>query len=123
MFYYNQIKENTNNDVIIAVAANKSDLYEEKQVSDEDGEEFAKSIGAIFESTSAKNDFGITNLFENIAHKLLEPSFNSTANEQKTKKENESKKKKTKVGSENNKDNSNDIFQIKGIKKKKKKCC
>ena len=122
-YWYNQIKENTNNDVIIAVAANKSDLYEKRQVSDEDGEEFAKSIGAIFASTSAKNDSGITNLFENIAHKLLEPSFNSTANEQKTKKENENKTKKIQGGTENNKDNSNNSLKLNIVKKEKKKFC
>ena len=107
-YWYNQIKENTNNDVIIAVAANKSDLYEKRQVSDEDGEEFAKSIGAIFESTSAKNDSGITNLFENIAHKLLEPGF---------------KMKKTQGETENNKDNSNNKVKLNTVVKKKKKCC
>ena len=114
-YWYNQIKENTNKDVIIAVAANKSDLYETRQVSDEDGEEFAKSIDAIFASTSAKNDSGITNLFENIAHKLLEPGFNSTANEQKTK--------KTQGETENNKDNSNNKVKLNTVVKKKKKCC
>ena len=107
-YWYNQIKENTNNDVIIAVAANKSDLYEKRQVSDEDGEEFAKSIGAIFESTSAKNDSGITNLFENIAHKLLEPGF---------------KMKKTQGETENNKDNSNNKVKLSTVVKKKKTCC
>ena len=107
-YWYNQIKENTNNDVIIAVAANKSDLYEKRQVSDEDGEEFAKSIGAIFESTSAKNDSGITNLFENIAHKLLEPGF---------------KMKKTQGETENNKDNSNNNVKLSTVVKKKKTCC
>ena len=80
-FWYNQIKENAPKDVIIAVAANKCDLYEERQVSDDDGEEFAKSIDAFFASTSAKNDSGITNLFENIAKKLLDPGFNFSANE------------------------------------------
>jgi len=107
-YWYNQIKENTNNDVIIAVAANKSDLYEKRQVSDEDGEEFAKSIGAIFESTSAKNDSGITNLFENIAHKLLESGF---------------KMKKTQGETENNKDNSNNNVKLSTVVKKKKTCC
>ena len=107
-YWYNQIKENTNNDVIIAVAANKSDLYEKRQVSDEDGEEFAKSIGAIFASTSAKNDSGITNLFENIAHKLLEPGF---------------KMKKTQGETENNKDNSNNNVKLSTVVKKKKTCC
>ena len=75
-YWYNQIKENCQNDVIIAIAANKSDLYEERQVSDDDGEKFAKSIGAFFEPTSAKNDSGITSLFENIVQKILEPDFN-----------------------------------------------
>ena len=107
-YWYNQIKENADNDVIIAVAANKSDLYEKRQVSDEDGEEFAKSIGAIFESTSAKNDSGITNLFENIAHKLLEPGF---------------KMKKTQGETENNKDNSNNKVKLNTVVKKKKTCC
>ena len=107
-YWYNQIKENTNNDVIIAVAANKSDLYETRQVSDEDGEEFAKSIDAIFASTSAKNDSGITNLFENIAHKLLESGF---------------KMKKTQGETENNKDNSNNNVKLSTVVKKKKTCC
>ena len=55
---------------------------------DEEGEKFAKSVGAFFASTSAKNDSGITNLFENIAHKLLEPSFNSTAKNKERKRRN-----------------------------------
>ena len=96
-YWYNQIKENAPKDVIIAVAANKSDLYEEKQVSDEDGEEFAKSIGAIFASTSAKNDSGITSLFENIAKKLLELDFNFSANSNTEVKLNTAQKKKKKL--------------------------
>ena len=47
---------------------------------DEEGENFAKSIGAFFGETSAKNDSGITNLFENIALKILDPGFNNTYN-------------------------------------------
>ena len=74
-YWYEQVKQNCHSDVIIAIAANKCDLYEERQVSDEEGEQFAKSIGAFFASTSAKNDSGITNLFENIAMKILEPNF------------------------------------------------
>ena len=122
-YWYNQIKENCQNDVIIVVAANKSDLYEERQVSDEDGEEFAKSIGAIFESTSAKNDFGITNLFENIAKKLLESGFSSTANEQKSEEEYENEMKKTQGETEYNEDNSSSSVKLSTVKKKKKNCC
>ena len=36
-------------------------------------EDFAKNIGAIFASTSAKDDMGITALFENIGQYILNP--------------------------------------------------
>ena len=113
-YWYEQIKENCKDDVIIAVAANKSDLYEQRQVDDEEGEKFAKSIGAFFAATSAKNDSCITNLFENIAMKILVPGFNNTYNEQNIKEENDSRKKNIKLETVNYKDNSNE---------KKKKCC
>ena len=51
------------------VVANKCDL-EDKKVKDEEGEEFAKIIGASFFSVSAKDNIGISNLFEKIAEAL-----------------------------------------------------
>ena len=124
-YWYGQIKENCDNDVIIAIAANKSDLYEERKVGNEEGEEYAKSIGAFFASTSAKDDSGITSLFENIAMKILDPNFDFTANEQKIKEKFENKKKKAKIETENNKnnkDNSDGVIKLNTKKNKKKKC-
>ena len=66
-------------------------------MSDEDGEEFTKSIGVIFASTSAKNDSGITSLFKNIAKKLLELDFNFSANSNTEVKLNTAQKKKKKL--------------------------
>ena len=43
-YWYEQVKQNCHSDVIIAIAANKCDLYEERQVSDEEGEQFAKML-------------------------------------------------------------------------------
>ena len=74
-YWYPQVKEKGPKEIILAVAANKSDLYELRQVDDEEGEKFAKSIGAIFASTSARNDTGITSLFENIGRMVLDPNF------------------------------------------------
>ena len=99
---------------VSSFAGNKTDLYVQRQVDDEEGENFAKSIGAFFGETSAKNDSGITNLFENIAFKILDPGFNNTYNVQKAKEENDSRKTNIKIETVNNKDNSN---------KKQKKCC
>ena len=101
-YWYNEVKQQGDSDVIIAVAANKSDLYEDKKVTDEEGEEFAKDKKAIFASTSAKNDSGIKVLFDNIAQKILDPNFDFAANEEKKKAE--YKKKKMQEAKQNNQD-------------------
>ena len=109
-YWYDQIKQNCASNVIIAIAANKCDLYEEKEISDEEGEEFAKSKDAFFAFTSAKNDSGITNLFENIAMKILEPNFDLNDI--------------TKGTNKNKKENSNNSLKLNSdIQNKKKKCC
>ena len=58
-YWYEQVKLYCNKDIFLAVVANKSELYEQSQVEYDAGEKFAKEIGAIFASTSAKKDIGI----------------------------------------------------------------
>lgn len=82
-YWFEQTRQNTDSDVIFAVVANKNDLYESQQVKDEDGKEFSQSIKALFASTSAKSDSGITNLFDNIGRKYFDPSFDLDADEKK----------------------------------------
>ena len=65
-FWYQEVKDLN---LALAVVANKSDL-DEIEVKDEDGEKFAESIGAIFASVSAKDNIGITSLFERIAQNI-----------------------------------------------------
>ena len=65
-FWYQEVKDLN---LALAVVANKSDL-DEKEVKDEDGEKFAESIGALFASVSAKDDTGITTLFERMAQNI-----------------------------------------------------
>ena len=103
-YWYQQVKQQGDSDVIVAIAANKSDLYEDKKVDDTQGEEFAKGINAIFASTSAKNDSGIKVLFENIAQKILDPNFDFSANEEKKK---EDYKKKKQLEAKKNAQNAN----------------
>ena len=69
--WYKNVVNCGKKDVLFGVAANKSDLYEERQVDDDEGEKFAKSIGGIFMPTSAKNYTGITELFDAIGQKIL----------------------------------------------------
>ena len=93
-YWYEQIKRTDNNDVIIAIAANKSDLYEDRKVKNETGRAFAKKNAHIFMNTSACIGSGIESLFENIARKIIEPEFNFFKTEKKKKKRFKNKKKK-----------------------------
>ena len=77
-YWYKKIQELDDKDIIIALVANKYDLYEKKQVSNEEGEAYAKSIKAIFGFTSAKNNTGIKTLFENIAMKIKQKKDNKS---------------------------------------------
>ena len=67
-YWYNQAKSLN---AIIAVVASKCDLGD-KKVKDEEGKEFADSIGAIFASISAKENIGISALID----KIVEASIN-----------------------------------------------
>ena len=70
-WYEKEIKPNLNKDTIFAVVGNKLDRKEKQKVKDDVAEEFAKSIGAIFESVSAKNNTGIKELFKKISEKIV----------------------------------------------------
>jgi hypothetical protein len=47
------------NSLVVAIAANKSDLYESEDVEEEKVRAFAKEIDAVYKLTSAKNASGI----------------------------------------------------------------
>ena len=74
-FWYNQLRENSDPDIVVGVAGNKCDLFEIEQVKEEDAREWAKQIGAVFELTSAQNNTGINDLFLKVGYKYLDPSF------------------------------------------------
>ena len=53
-FWSSLYKETIGDDAIVGIVGNKSDLFLEQVVSDQKGEEFAKEIGGIFSTISAK---------------------------------------------------------------------
>ena len=73
-FWYKLAKDYAKKNAIYAVVANKSEF--DPKVSNNDGEEFAKSIGAIFANTQIRNEKYTKNLFELIAYKIINPNFN-----------------------------------------------
>ena len=60
--------------LVIGIAGNKSDLFDREQVKEEEAENYAKKIGAIFRLTSARTSAGIEELFEDIGSKILGPN-------------------------------------------------
>ena len=74
-YWYEQTKTNCEKDAILAVVANKNDLYGDQIVPDEEGQRFADEIGAIFQSTSALSDSGIGKLFDHIGRKYIDSDY------------------------------------------------
>jgi len=58
-YWYQQLKDNAPKKLIIAIAGNKSDLYENEEVDEGVAKSFAKEINAVYKTTSAKNASGI----------------------------------------------------------------
>ena len=71
-YWYEQLKVSGEENMVFGVAGNKCDLFQEEQVSEDEGKKFAKSIGAIFHLTSCKESIGIDELFEECGKKYLE---------------------------------------------------
>ena len=112
-YWYEQIKINCEKDAILAVVANKNDLYADQVISDDEGQKFADEIGAIFQSTSALSDSGIGKLFDHIGRKYIDEYYDykdldkkeKAKYEKKLKKQNEKNEwndKKVKLGDTNN---------------------
>ena len=71
-YWYDSVIENSSQDVILSVAGNKYDLYEEEDVDEKEVKEFCDSIGAMFVLTSALLNTSIDQIFNDLAKKLIE---------------------------------------------------
>ena len=100
-YWSQQIRDSSPEGIILAIAANKSDLIEQETVDEEEARNFGKELGAIFTTTSAKNTMGINNLFEEIAKKYT-GSSTITIKEEGDDAPEEEKKDVVKITQENN---------------------
>ena len=124
-FWYNQVKEFAPKNIskkilynycffillVIGIAGNKSDLFDQEQVDEEEAKNYATEVGAIFRLTSACTSLGIEELFKSIGSKLLDPNYKDDEDDN-----NNEKNKGT-----NNKGVKLD--KAKNNAKKKKACC
>ncbi|KAH0789373.1 small GTP-binding protein [Histomonas meleagridis] len=66
---------------LVYLCASKCDLVEERVVSQEEGEELAKQIGAFYMEISAKNNINVHELFYGLVEKIYQrnhPTVNQT---------------------------------------------
>ena len=71
-FYEELININKRDKMIIGIAANKSDLYENAKVNKEEGEEYAKNINALFFESTATDHENVVNIFEELIKVYIE---------------------------------------------------
>jgi len=110
-YWVEEVKKTLSQNIIYLLIANKSDLYDNEQVSDDEGTNFAKEIGATFYMVSAKNKECIDRVFLDIA-KIYAKSEEAEIVKKKTENFEFVRMKK-------------DTVKLKSqtLKKKKKNCC
>ena len=116
-YWFQEVKDNAPEDVIVFIVGNKSDIYEKEAVNEEEARQYAKDINALYKLVSAENGDGINEIFKMIGERMLTQEFLE-------------KIKNEKNNNDNNNSTNNNKNTIKNIsiednkgQKKKKKCC
>ena len=120
--WYKQLKDFADPEIIIGIAGNKSDLYDDEAVSEQEARDFAKSIGAVFSLTSAQSNTGINELFKDIAKKYFKIDSNTNGQDQ-SKPQPKPQSKPQPNPQKEEKSNNIVIGKTPVEKKQKKNCC
>ena len=115
-YWFQEVKDNAPEDVIVFIVGNKSDLYEKEAVNEEETRQYAKDINALYKLVSAENGDGINEIFKMIGERMLTQEFLEKIKNEKNNNDN---------NSTNNNKNTIKNISIEDNKgqKKKKKCC
>ena len=79
--WYEDIKKQGEKYTVLAIVGNKSDLFENEEVKEDEARKFADEIKATFMLVSAQNGDNIENLFNSVVDIYLGPEFQIKANE------------------------------------------
>lgn len=81
--WYTEIKNYSEKFKVLALVGNKSDKYEEEEVTDEEAISFAKEIDAKFFLVSAHTGDGINKMFQSLADNFFDEEFMSKVDQSK----------------------------------------
>ena len=109
-YWFEQLKNSGDKNMIFALVGNKIDLFQNEQMPEQEARDYAKSIDAGFYLVSCKQRLGINVLFEDCAKRYLEKNNLTMSNTNNI---------------NNNKENINkkEDLDINNTKKNKKRCC
>jgi small GTP-binding protein len=137
-YWYNEIVKNANNNPILVLVGNKADLRKDDiTYYNESCKNYANEIKAIFGQISALSYSGVSNLFEKIGKKIIDPECilddtisTTTPNEisdLKTIKSNQSNKTEKSCTTNESRRTKRGTYKLKSTKSiinnEKKKCC
>ena len=130
-YWIKQIKESAPENIILAIAANKSDLLDREQVNEDEARKFAQDNNALFFETSAKNSIGVNELFIGIGKKFYGLDSDIKLKEDKNENEKSDNKEQNKINESNNNNlDKNDTIKLnkrkaneKNENGNKKGCC
>ena len=66
-----ELQNNVEEPMVLAIACNKADLTDQRVVPAEVATQYANSIGALLFETSAKSNTGVSQLFSEVARRLV----------------------------------------------------
>ena len=81
--WYNELMNTGEKHTVLAVVGNKSDLYLNEEVDENEARKWAEEIGAIFGLVSAKTGNCVNTLFESVIKKYFSPDFVAEINKEK----------------------------------------
>ena len=79
-YYIKKIKEKCNSGLKVILLGNKTDLKDERQVSDDNGKDLAEKNGYMFMESSCKDNYNVSDAFTALVEMTNKEIYNGTKN-------------------------------------------